>query len=529
MKTLHKFLLILLISNLGFSQTQIQMPAGYGRNDVNGFVSGAAEPFYSYNGYLYCKAHLQSGNSGFPGAIFKVNETTNIITQITGPIVSYDNIKPSNFQIYNGEIFCGLGSGVLRINPNLNTYSLITSIGNEFAVLNNKIFGVNGVYDLISQTYSNLMNPENLTQVLINLEGFKFYNNAIYCTRTIVNGPSVNQYESKIYKILDSNSVQLLYTNPTNGLYSGFDDNQAVVFNNKLCYRFRDITTQTNSVTSYNLDNNSINTIFTYEPTNIQNSHYVYNNNIYFNNSLNQTLVSNGISPATLINIPNIISQGGGNFAFNTDSPTFGSGGRNASILCNNKMFGLKLRFDINIPANVNEIRKTDGTLNGTSLIYSSNKQLYSAISINNSLYFFEFTSGGYGELIRYNDINQQFTNVFSGGLSSYFFTVNNSIYFYGTFNSVSGLYKLNTSTLATDNFNLTNKFSISPNPANNILNIQTQEKINTIIIIDLLGRKTNITNFENNKIDVSSLQNGVYSIEIITEKGLQTQKFIKN
>jgi uncharacterized delta-60 repeat protein len=73
------------------------------------------------------------------------------------------------------------------------------------------------------------------------------------------------------------------------------------------------------------------------------------------------------------------------------------------------------------------------------------------------------------------------------------------------------------------------NNISISPNPTQTSLTISTQEKINTINIIDFLGRKTNITSFENNKIDVSNLQNGVYFLEIGTENGLQTQKFIKN
>ena len=75
----------------------------------------------------------------------------------------------------------------------------------------------------------------------------------------------------------------------------------------------------------------------------------------------------------------------------------------------------------------------------------------------------------------------------------------------------------------------LFNSFNLSPNPTNSILSIETQEKITSISLINILGKKTNISNFENNKIDVSALQNGVYFIEIATEKGLQTQKFIKN
>lgn len=49
------------------------------------------------------------------------------------------------------------------------------------------------------------------------------------------------------------------------------------------------------------------------------------------------------------------------------------------------------------------------------------------------------------------------------------------------------------------------NNFSISLNPTNSILNITTQATLNTIKIIDITGRNTKITNFENNQIDVSN------------------------
>ncbi|MBC7641439.1 MAG: T9SS type A sorting domain-containing protein [Flavobacterium sp.] len=84
-------------------------------------------------------------------------------------------------------------------------------------------------------------------------------------------------------------------------------------------------------------------------------------------------------------------------------------------------------------------------------------------------------------------------------------------------------------SALETVAFERKSHFTIYPNPTNSILNITTLEKINTINIVDILGRKTNITNFENNKIDVSNLQNGVYFLEIGSKNGSQVQKFIKN
>lgn len=84
-------------------------------------------------------------------------------------------------------------------------------------------------------------------------------------------------------------------------------------------------------------------------------------------------------------------------------------------------------------------------------------------------------------------------------------------------------------SNLSATSFNKKNIFSISPNPTNSILNIKSWETLKSTKIIDLLGRKTNITNFDNNTIDVSNLQTGVYFLEIATENGNQTQKFFKN
>jgi hypothetical protein len=72
-------------------------------------------------------------------------------------------------------------------------------------------------------------------------------------------------------------------------------------------------------------------------------------------------------------------------------------------------------------------------------------------------------------------------------------------------------------------------KIKLFPNPTSSILNIETQEKIIKIKIIDITGRTTNISNFSNNKIDVSSLSNGMYFVEIKTENGLFEEKFIKN
>ena len=82
---------------------------------------------------------------------------------------------------------------------------------------------------------------------------------------------------------------------------------------------------------------------------------------------------------------------------------------------------------------------------------------------------------------------------------------------------------------LANDNFELEKRILLSPNPANNVLNIATPNDVNfeKATIINLLGQKVLESN-ENN-ILVSGLSNGVYTITIKTSVGLISKKFIKN
>ncbi|WP_366186659.1 T9SS type A sorting domain-containing protein [Flavobacterium ovatum] len=71
---------------------------------------------------------------------------------------------------------------------------------------------------------------------------------------------------------------------------------------------------------------------------------------------------------------------------------------------------------------------------------------------------------------------------------------------------------------------------SIFPNPATNVLNINSLETIKSIKIYNLLGQtvlaKSSKNSMEN--IDVSSLNNGTYIINIESEEKKYTTKFIK-
>lgn len=86
---------------------------------------------------------------------------------------------------------------------------------------------------------------------------------------------------------------------------------------------------------------------------------------------------------------------------------------------------------------------------------------------------------------------------------------------------------------LATKDF-LSNKFSVTPNPANDYITISNSEniKVSNIKITDLNGRvvkQNNFDNVSNINLNVSDLSSGVYMMNINTNEGSTVKKIIKN
>lgn len=67
----------------------------------------------------------------------------------------------------------------------------------------------------------------------------------------------------------------------------------------------------------------------------------------------------------------------------------------------------------------------------------------------------------------------------------------------------------------------------VYPNPVSNALNIETKEKVDNIILYDILGKEVLRTK-KTNDIDVSNLNNGVYILKLMTEKGIRENKIVK-
>ncbi|MDX1445936.1 T9SS type A sorting domain-containing protein, partial [Lishizhenia sp.] len=72
--------------------------------------------------------------------------------------------------------------------------------------------------------------------------------------------------------------------------------------------------------------------------------------------------------------------------------------------------------------------------------------------------------------------------------------------------------------------------FTVAPNPSQDFIHITLKEEIETetISVVDLQGKVVLNDLNKNQKIDVSTLEAGVYIVQIQTSTGLSTQRFIK-
>lgn len=76
----------------------------------------------------------------------------------------------------------------------------------------------------------------------------------------------------------------------------------------------------------------------------------------------------------------------------------------------------------------------------------------------------------------------------------------------------------------------LENQVAIFPNPASDVVNIKLASNItvDSVVVYDVLGKVVN-ADYANDQLNVSTLSRGVYVINVNTNRGTLTQKFVKN
>jgi len=77
------------------------------------------------------------------------------------------------------------------------------------------------------------------------------------------------------------------------------------------------------------------------------------------------------------------------------------------------------------------------------------------------------------------------------------------------------------------ENNQLSSRINIYPNPASEMLNIDTKENIKEIKIFNLFGEL--VQTETSNSFSINELASGVYFINVVTDNGVEQMKFIKN
>jgi uncharacterized delta-60 repeat protein len=92
-------------------------------------------------------------------------------------------------------------------------------------------------------------------------------------------------------------------------------------------------------------------------------------------------------------------------------------------------------------------------------------------------------------------------------------------------------LARLSNPSLQTESFDISSKFSLYPNPAQNIVNIDLQELDNaSVAVYDINGRQlfTQKLNTTTNAINIENLASGVYLFKVSSSQGTATTKVVK-
>ena len=97
------------------------------------------------------------------------------------------------------------------------------------------------------------------------------------------------------------------------------------------------------------------------------------------------------------------------------------------------------------------------------------------------------------------------------------------------TYNPTTVVITSTTTALAINNFQFAG-FEAYPNPTNDVLNLKNSQNIDTVSLFDLIGKNilSQTINATYSQVDISSLQNGIYLMKILSDQKEKTIKIIK-
>ncbi|MBK3519514.1 T9SS type A sorting domain-containing protein [Carboxylicivirga marina] len=84
---------------------------------------------------------------------------------------------------------------------------------------------------------------------------------------------------------------------------------------------------------------------------------------------------------------------------------------------------------------------------------------------------------------------------------------------------------------LSNEEFTAKNSFNYAPNPTNGIINLSASERIEKVEFFSLLGQKEFAApvNALSKRVNISSLQSGIYLMQVTVDNAVGTYKIIKN
>ena len=162
-------------------------------------------------------------------------------------------------------------------------------------------------------------------------------------------------------------------------------------------------------------------------------------------------------------------------------------------------------------------------------------------VPLKSSHDFFTRISGNKVEFI-FENINLDFNNATNDGYVVFkiktkptlvlgnTFSNNANIYFDYNFPITTNTYTTTVAALSTQDFDFGTYFTLYPNPAKDVLNIQAKEglAVNSVEIYNQLGQIVMATTNAVNSVDVANLASGTYFVKVNTEKGSANVKFVK-
>jgi hypothetical protein len=74
----------------------------------------------------------------------------------------------------------------------------------------------------------------------------------------------------------------------------------------------------------------------------------------------------------------------------------------------------------------------------------------------------------------------------------------------------------------------LSSSINVYPNPVNNIIYIETEFKVEEVIVNDVYGRRQDTESPSHQAIDVSNLTSGVYFMKVATSEGEVVKRILK-